>query len=112
MKKVMVFLMLFSVAALAGPEHKNHKKGGWAEELGLTDAQTEQVKAIKEASYAKVKAYKKEVAAETDAKLAEVLSAEQMAKLKEMRKKKEKHMAEKKHKKHKKHKKYKKERAE
>ncbi len=105
MKKVMVLLMMFSVAAVAGPNHKDHKKRGWAEELGLTEAQTEQVKAIKEAGYEKVKAYKKEVAAETDEKLAEVLSADQMAQLKEMRKKHDRHMVERKHKKHKKYKK-------
>jgi Spy/CpxP family protein refolding chaperone len=112
MKKVMVLLMMFSLAAVAGPNHKDHKKGNWMEELGLSDAQVEQVKNIKKAKYEKLDAFKEELAAETDAKLAQVLSSDQMAQLKEMRMKKEKRMAEKKHKKHKKHKKYKKERAE
>jgi len=92
-------MIMFSMAALANPEHKNHKKGSWAEDLGLTEAQAEQVKSIKKASHEKVMAYKKEVAAETDAKLAEVLSGEQMAQIKSKRKEHKKHIAKKKHKK-------------
>ncbi|MCB1582969.1 MAG: hypothetical protein KDI92_07890 [Xanthomonadales bacterium] len=105
MKKVMVLLMMFSLVAVAGPHHKDHKRGGWAEELGLTEKQAEQVKNIKQASHEKMMAYKETLQAETDAELAKVLSADQMAQLKEMRKTHEKHLTEKKHKKHKKYKK-------
>lgn len=105
MKKITLFLLLFSLAAFAG---EGHKKSNWVEELGLTEAQAKEMKSIKKANHEKMMAYKKELAAERDAQFAQVLNADQMAKLKEMRKKqkqREKHMAKKAYKKHKKHKK-------
>ncbi len=108
MKILTLLLMVFSLAAFAGDGHK-HGKSDWAKELGLTDTQYEQMKQVKKANHKKMKAYEKELASDRDAQFAEILSADQMAQLKEMRKN---HMAEKKHKKHKKNKKYKKEKAE
>ena len=103
--------MLVSVAAVAGPDHKHHKKGDWMKELGLTEAQVEQVKEIKQSKHDKMMAYKEQLSAETDEQLAEVLTDDQMDQLQAMREEKKNHMAAKKHKKHKKHKKYKKDRA-
>jgi len=101
MKKLTVLLMLVSMAAAAGPGHKNHKKSSWTEELGLSEAQITQVKAIKQAKHDKLMAYKEQLSADYDAQLAEVLTGAQMEQLLAMRASKEKQMAEKKHKKHK-----------
>ena len=98
--------MMVSMAAAAGPGHKNHKKSSWTEELGLSEAQITQVKAIKKAKHEKMVAYKEQLAADYDAQLAEVLTADQMEQLLAMRAAEEKHMAEKKHKKHKQKKSY------
>lgn len=97
-------MMLFSMAAVAGPGHNNHKKTSWVEQLGLTEAQAEQVKTIKQANHKKLVAYKESLANDVDEQLAAVLSNEQMAQYKAMRQDNKKHMAEKKNKKHKKHK--------
>lgn len=102
----MVLMMMVSMAAAAGPGHKHDKKNSWTEELGLSEAQVEQVKSIKQASHEKMMAYKEQLSAETDAQLAEVLTASQMEQLVAMRENKERHMAAKKHKKHKKEKAY------
>ncbi|WP_223786854.1 hypothetical protein [Marinicella meishanensis] len=102
MKILMALLMVVSFAAVAGPEHKNHKKGGWMQELGLTEAQMKEVKSIKKAKHEKLMAYKDQLATETDDELAAVLSADQMNQLQAMRDRKENHMAAKSHKKHKK----------
>jgi len=100
MKKIIVMMFLaFSTAVMAGPGHKHDN---WAEKLGLTEAQSVEMKSIKKAHKEKLYAYKKQLAAEQDKQFAEILSEDQMAQLKSMRKNKEKHMAAKKHKKHKK----------
>lgn len=105
MKKVMILMMMFSLAAVANPGHKNHKRGGFVEELGLTETQAEQVKSIKQQSHEKMKAFREDLQVETDAELAKVLSEEQMAKMIEMRDDRQHKMGKKMRKKHRKHKK-------
>lgn len=110
MKKMMILMLLalsFSVAA--GPEHKNHKSK--SEILNLSEDQKTAWKALKEEKHAAMKEAKKEIYADYDDRLAQILDDEQLAKYQELRKHKKEHVAMKKH--HKKMKrKHKKERAE
>ncbi len=106
MKKMMILMLLalsFSVAA--GPEHKNHKSK--SEILNLTEEQKTAWKALKEEKNVAMKAAKKEIYADYDDRLAQILDEEQLAKYQEMRKHKKEHMAMKKHKKKKMKRKYK-----
>lgn len=96
MKKLFVMALLsISLVAMASPYDK---KDRWAAELGLTNAQVEAMKNIKQANRKKLKKYKQELAQKRDAEFAKILSSEQMAQLKNMRKKHKKRMVHRKNK--------------
>ncbi len=97
MKKMMMLMMLaLSFSVMAGPGHKDH--------MNLTDDQKAAWKALKQEKKDAMAVAKKDIYADYDARLAEILDDEQMAQYKKMREHKKEHAKMKKHKK-KKHKK-------
>ena len=100
MKKMMILMLLaMSFSVMAGPEHKGHGKN----EMNLTDEQRSAWKALKNEKHEQMMAAKKDIYADYDERLAEILDDEQMAQYKKMREHKGEHKMMKKHKmKHKK----------
>lgn len=95
----MLLMLAMAFSTVAGPG-----KG----EMNLTDEQKSAWKALKEEKNEQMMAAKKEIYADYDDRLAQILDDEQMAQYKKMREHKKEHAAMKKHKKKKMKRKYKK----